>query len=92
MSRKFAVRFSAPTNLSPSVVYVCPSDAYLGKFSVAVLHPIRASGSFDSPEGICKGFDLRQELLNTEQEALDWATRWLNSKSGCSVLMNEIIE
>ena len=92
MSRKFAVNFSSPTNLSPSVVYVSPSDSYRGKFSVAVLHPIRASGSFDSPEGLCRVFDLHQELLNTEQEALDWAIKWLNSKSGCTASINEIKE
>jgi hypothetical protein len=90
MSRKFAVNFSALTNLSPSVVYVSPSDAYPGKFSVAVLHPISASGSFDSSEGICRDFDLHQGLLDTEQEALDWAINWLNSRSGCSASINEI--
>ena len=92
MSRKFAVQFSEPTNLSPSVVYVSPSDANPGNFSVAVLHKIRASGSFDSPEGICNSFDLHQGLLSTEQQALEWVIKWLNSKSGCLASLNEIIE
>lgn len=92
MSRKFAVQFSEPTNLSPSVVYVSPSDANPGNFSVAVIHQIRASGSFDSPEGICNSFDLRQGLLSTEQQALEWAIKWLNAKSGCLTSPKEIIE
>jgi hypothetical protein len=91
MSRKFAVKFSAPTNLSPSVVYLSPSDAYPGMFSVAVLHPIGTSGSLDSPEGICKVFDLHQGLLSTEQEALSWAIQWLNEKSGFSASIDEIM-
>ena len=92
MSRKFAVKFSEKTNLSPSVVYVSPSDAYPEKFSVAVLHQIRSSGSFDSPEGICNSFDLHQGLLSTQQQALEWAIEWLNSKSGCLASLNEITE
>jgi hypothetical protein len=90
MARKYVVSFSAPTSLSPCVVYVSQSSAYPDKFSVAVLHPVGSVGSFDSPEGICRSFDLHQGLLDIEQEALDWAIKWLELKSGCSATLKEM--
>jgi hypothetical protein len=92
MSRKYAVSFPVSTRLSPSVVYVSTSNADPGKFSASVLHSTGSSGSFESPEGISKAFDLHQgeRTFNTEKDALDWACEWLNHESGCSVSINEI--
>lgn len=92
MTRKFDVTFSAPTKLSPSYVYVSPSDAYPGKFAVGVLHPISSAGSFQSSAGITRTFDLRQNLVNSEADAITWASQWLHQQSGCSASLNEVTE
>lgn len=92
MTRKFDVTFSAPTKLSPSYVYVSPANDYPDKFSVGVLHPISTVGSFRSPAGITRTFDLRQNLVSSEADALAWASQWLDQQSGCSASLNEVTE
>ena len=92
MARKFTVHFSKQTNLSPSVVFVSKNETS-GKFSASVLHANSSIGSFDSPEGICKHFDLHNiGELNSEEDAIDRATTWLNSNSLCLATLIETCE
>ncbi|WP_333879016.1 hypothetical protein [Methylobacter sp.] len=90
MTKKFEVSFSSTTALSPSIVYVSPSEGYSGHFAVGILHPINSSGTFQSSAGIAKTFDLKQNLTSSEEEAINWATNWLSQKSGCSASLREV--
>ncbi|MDX8128468.1 hypothetical protein QLH52_14335 [Methylomonas sp. OY6] len=90
MTRKFEVYFSSATSLSPSIVYISPSEGYTEHFSVGILYQVNLTGTFDSASGIIKNFDFKQNLTSSEQEALDWATTWLTQKSGCIVSLNEV--
>lgn len=92
MTRKFDVAFSAATKLSPSFVYVSSSDAYPDKFAVGILHPVSVAGSFQSSAGISRTFDLRQNLFDSEADAIAWASQWLDQKSGCATSLNEVME
>lgn len=91
MTRKFEVTFSSQTHLSPSTVYVSPSEGYQGKFSVGILHPTKRSGVFQSASGIAKTYDLKQNLLDSEDEATSWATNWLSNESGTNASLTEVI-
>jgi hypothetical protein len=91
MTKKFEASFPSATSLSPSFVYISPSDDYSNKFCVGILYPISSIGNFDSAAGIIKNFDFKQNLTASEKDALDWATRWLNQNFGrtdCTV--NEV--
>jgi len=90
MTKKFEVTFSAATSLSPSIVYISPSEGYQGHFSVGILHQIGTSGTFQSAAGIAKTFDLKQNLTSSEEDALNWATDWLTQKSGCGASLSEV--
>lgn len=90
MTRKFEVSFSSATFLSPSIVYISPSQSHPNHFSVGILHQVSSTGTFDSATGIIKNFDFKQNLTGTEQDALDWATTWLSQKSGFTVALNEV--
>jgi hypothetical protein len=91
MTRKFEASFSSTTkNLSPSFVFISPSEGYPNNFSVGILHQASSAGTFNSATGIIKNFDFKQNLTSSEQEALDWATTWLIQKYGCPVSLNEV--
>jgi len=91
MTKKFEVTFSSTTSLSPSFVYISPSEGYSGHFSVGILHSIATSGTFQSAAGIAKTFDLKQHLASSESEALNWAKNWLSKQSVGIVTLNEVI-
>ena len=90
MTKKFEVTFSAPTSLSPSFVYISPSEIYQGYYSVGILHPVSSSGTFQSAAGIAKTFDLKQHLTPNVKDALSWATDWLSKKSGVNASLSEV--
>jgi len=90
MTRKFEASFSSTTSLSSSIVYISPSEGYPNHFSVGILYPVSSTGTFDSDAGIIKNFDFKQNLTDSEQNALEWATNWLAQKSGCRVSLNEV--
>jgi hypothetical protein len=90
MTRKFEASFSSTTLLSPSIVYISPSEGYPNHFSVGILHQVSSPSTFNSAAGIIKNFDFKQNLTSSEQAALDWATNWLAQKSGCTVSLNEV--
>ena len=91
MTKKFEVSFSSATSLSPSLVYISPSEGYSGHFSVGILHSIATSGTFQSTAGIAKTFDLKQHLASNESEALNWAKNWLSEQSGVNATLNEVV-
>lgn len=90
MTRKFEVSFSSSTTLSPSIVYISPSEGYPKHFSVGILHQVSSTGTFNSVDGIIRNFDFAQNLTENEQEALDWANNWLTKKSNCDVSLKEV--
>jgi hypothetical protein len=91
MTKKFEAHFTSQKSISPSFVYVSPSDAYNGMFAVGILYISSSSGSWDSSTGIVKNFDFKQNLLKSEEEAILWAKNWLANTFNCSVTLNEVI-
>lgn len=92
MTKKFDVNFSSSTKLFRSYVYISPSSSHTGMFSVGILHPTAATGTFQSKGGITKQFDLKQNLVSSEAEAVDWATQWLSQEAGCPASLTEVIK
>jgi len=90
MTKKFEARFASATLIPPSCVYVSPSDFYLGKFSVGILYAASSSGTFQSASGISKVFDLKQNLVDSEEVAKIWATEWLSNKFECEASLTEV--
>lgn len=91
MAQKYDVTFSSPTKLSPSYVYVSPSEAYPGRFSAGILYPISVFGEFQSPAGLTKVFDLEQHLVGSEEQALQWARQWLSERSATNASLVKVI-
>ncbi len=90
MARKFEVTFSKATHLKPSMVYVSPSPEDPGQFNVGVLHCTSKSGAPQPESTRVRAFDLKQNLLSSEQDAIAWAQQWLESQSGGEVTLNEV--
>lgn len=88
--KKFDVSFPAPTSLDPSFVFVSPSEGYPGHFSVGVLYPRSKVGTFNSPAGISRTFDLKQYLCPTEADAIAWATTWLSAQAQLTATLTPI--
>jgi hypothetical protein len=90
MAKKFHVSFSSKSALSPSIVYISPSESHLGYFSAGILYQISSSGDFQSTAGLVKNFDFTQTLAKSEQEALQWAENWLSKKANCKASIHEV--
>jgi len=90
MTKKFEANFQSPTPLSPSFVYISPSETCEGMFAVGILYPASSSGTFQSASGIVKTFDLKQSLAANEEDAKTWATSWLSEKFKCSAALTEV--
>jgi hypothetical protein len=90
MTRKFEVTFTKATSLKPSMVYVSADARYPGHFNASVLHCAAKSGAWQQGSVRLNEFDLKQNLLPTEQEAIDWAKQWLTIESGADVSLKEL--
>lgn len=89
MTKKFEANFNSQKSISPSFVYVSPSDAYNGMFAVGILYISSSSGGRDSSTDIVKNFDFKQNLLKSEKEAILWAKNWLEDTFKSSVTLDE---
>lgn len=89
MTKKFEAHFNSQKPISPSFVYVSPSDTYNEMFAVGILYISSSSGGRDSSTDIVKNFDFKQNLLKSEEEAVLWAKKWLADKFNCCVTLVE---
>ena len=90
MTKKFEAQFTSASPISPSFVYVSPSEGYEGMFAVGILYAASSAGTFQSASGIVKTFDLKQHLVGTEDEAKTWAANWLSDKFKCPTSLTEV--
>lgn len=90
MAKKFEAQFTSASTLSPSFVYVSPSEGYEGMFAVGILYATSSTGTFQSASGIVKTFDLKQHLVHTEEEAKTWAADWLFEKFKYPASLTEV--
>lgn len=90
MAKKFATQFTSATPISPSFVYVLPSEGYEGMFAVGTLYVASSSATLQSASGIVKTFDLKQHMVRTEEEVKTWAANWLSEKFKCPTSLTEV--
>lgn len=90
MKNKFEVSFEGKTNISPCYVYISPSENYSGHFNVGILYVKSSSNISGSTPGRSHEFDLKQNLVKSEQEAIEWATIWLTEKSQLQATLNHL--
>lgn len=90
MTNKFEVYFEGQTNISPCYVYISSSESYSGHFNVGILY-VKSSSNISGPTpGKSHAFDLKQNLLKSEQEAIEWATIWLTERSQLQVTLKPV--
>jgi len=81
MTKKFEVSFNGVAKISPCHVYISPSENPSGYFNVSI-HYVKSSTSVPGPiPGRTHEFAQEQNLLESEQEAIEWATIWLAEKA-----------
>ncbi|EGQ7997776.1 hypothetical protein V9657_004302 [Vibrio vulnificus] len=88
-TKKYDVSFNKPAEIEPAKVYITHSQDYEGYFNIGILYVKSSSGSFSNQAGRTHSFDLKQGLAKGEEEAKQWAIKWLQQETNLVATLTE---
>ncbi|MEK2401405.1 hypothetical protein WOC18_24120 [Vibrio parahaemolyticus] len=89
-TKKYEVSFEQISDISPVKVFITPDETRDGYFNVGIIYVDKTKGSFSSPQGQGLSFELKQNIINGEDDAYHWAMEWLSNKAGSLATLTQV--